>query len=418
MKSALVMEENAAMTCHLWSPDRRTSVTRTVALPLCLVLSACGGGGGGDTHVAGIPPPPATPTPTPTVSLPTGTTIYQYPATNPVHVETSWIESPATRSGTNDLMGRLLLTPANGGSSSTRTIGPREFTIGAAQPWAQQNAFGNLNFQYTLTPPAGFLPAGLTSVAASIEISSWDINDAIAYHYATNPYGDTPQYFGQRLVGATATGSQLFSYDFTRGSAITQTSLGSGNSLRSTLDYDTGYSYVAMGEWAWRVVDLTGAAAGDFGNLLFVNGDRTPSTGIPVSGNATYDARSLMLWSDSGVSGIPFTLTANFDQRTMSTRIDQNYRYTSSVDEPILGIHVGGTAPFGNSGLFDIPLAGTANYSSTNTPVTPPSEPVAGVMNGAFFGPHAEQVGGTFHLDRPGGTLVVQDAFVGQQKPR
>ena len=37
-----------------------------------------------------------------------------------------------------------------------------------------------------------------------------------------------------------------------------------------------------MGEWAWRVVDLTGAAAGDFGNLLFVNGDRTPSTGISL----------------------------------------------------------------------------------------------------------------------------------------
>ena len=107
-------------------------------------------------------------------------------------------------------MGRLLLTPANGGSSSTRTIGSREFTIGAAQPWAQQNAFGNLNFQYrSATCP--FSCRRPTSVAASIEISSWDINDAIAYHYATNPYRHTPQYFGQRLVGATATGSQLFS---------------------------------------------------------------------------------------------------------------------------------------------------------------------------------------------------------------
>jgi hypothetical protein len=36
-------------------------------------------------------------------------------------------------------------------------------------------------------------------------------------------------------------------------------------------------------------------------------------------------------------------------------------------------------------------------------------------MNGALFGPNAEQVGGTFSLERPGGTVVMQDAFVGQQ---
>jgi hypothetical protein len=36
-------------------------------------------------------------------------------------------------------------------------------------------------------------------------------------------------------------------------------------------------------------------------------------------------------------------------------------------------------------------------------------------MNGAFFGPHAEQVGGVFALGRPDGTLLLQDAFVGQQ---
>ena len=83
----------------------------------------------------------------------------------------------------------------------------------------------------------------------------------------------------------TAATTQLFSYDFTRGSTTTITSLGSGNSLRTTLDYDIGYSYVAMGEWSWRVVDLNGNAAGDFGDLLFVNGDRTPQAGIPASGH-------------------------------------------------------------------------------------------------------------------------------------
>ena len=172
-----------------------------------------------------------------------------------------------------------------------------------------------------------------------------------------------------------------------------------------------------MGEWSWRVVDLNGAAAGDFGDLLFVNGDRTADTGIPTTGTAIYQARTLALLSSAGTPGIPFTLTADFGQRLMSTRIDQDYRYYAAVpgSDPILGIHVGGTAPFSNSGTFDIPLSGTANYAATNSPTTPPAEPVTGTMNGAFFGPEAEQVGGVFALGRSDGTVLVQDAFVGER---
>ena len=106
--------------------------------------------------------------------------------------------------------------------------------------------------------------------------------------------------------------------------------LTSSTSLATSLLYDIGFSYVAMGEWSWRVVDLNGTAAGDFGDLLFVNGDRTPSAGIPVSGTATYDAHTLALLSSSGDAGIPFTLTADFAQRTMSTAINQNYLYDPS----------------------------------------------------------------------------------------
>jgi hypothetical protein len=36
-------------------------------------------------------------------------------------------------------------------------------------------------------------------------------------------------------------------------------------------------------------------------------------------------------------------------------------------------------------------------------------------MDGAFFGPRAEQVGGTFSLSDSNGVRVLQDAFVGQQ---
>jgi hypothetical protein len=38
------------------------------------------------------------------------------------------------------------------------------------------------------------------------------------------------------------------------------------------------------------------------------------------------------------------------------------------------------------------------------------------MMNGAFFGPQAEQVGGSFFLQNSGGVQLMQDAFVGQQR--
>ena len=99
----------------------------------------------------------------------------------------------------------------------------------------------------------------------------------------------------------------------------------------------------------------------------------------------------------------------------MSTQIDQDYLF-SQVDGPIYGIHVGGSSTFASTGTFDIPLTGTANYSRNISPVIPPAEPVTGMMNGAFFGPNAQQVGGTFFLGRPAGDVLMQDAFVGQQK--
>lgn len=372
----------------------------TAVLPLCLALSACGGGG--SSHVASLPPPP-TPTPTPT---PSGT----------VNVQTSWLDSPATRNGDYGLIGRLTLTPGNGNPTSNRTLAPGEFSIGVSR------YFDDDPTNYTLKAAPGILPGGLTSVALGADTDSWDFNfGGPNYHYA-NVGGDYLQYFGQNLkeyeVSSGGSSNLRTDYDYSRGVSTNTQPLTSGTNLATSLLYDVGFSYVAMGEWSWRVVDLNGTAAGDFGDLLFVNGDRTPATGIPVSGSATYDARSLVLLSSAGTPGIPFTLTADFGQRLMSAQIDQVWQYNpaGAAADPILGIHVGGSASFNNNGLFDIPLAGTMNYSHSNQSVTPVAEFVAGMMDGAFFGPHAEQVGGVFSLERPDHTLLVQDAFVGKQR--
>lgn len=392
----------------------RILLSCAAALPLCLSVSGCGGGGG-TVDVASIPPPPPPPTTAPPPNPGLLQTISGYSLTGTLDVQTSWLDSPATRNGDYGVIGRLTLTPASGGPTSYGTVVPGEFGFDVTQG-------GPDGFNYALNAAAGILPGGLTSIGPTSIESSWEINQNVAYQY-DNPYASFVQGLGQRLTAfdeaADGTEKQLFSYDYTRGDTRTFTALSPTTQLQTTLLYEIGYSYASMGEWAWRVVDNSGApiANGDSGELLFVNGDRTPASGIPLSGTATYDARTLALLGSGGAPGIPFELTADFGQRTISAAIDQGYQYNSidPAGDPILGIHVSGSSPFSNDGSFDIPLAGTANYADTNQSVAPPSESVNGDMNGAFFGPHAEDVGGTFALGRPDGTLLMQDAFVGQQ---
>lgn len=346
--------------------QRRLLFMSTTVLPLCLTLSACGGDG---ASTASIPPPPVTPTVTPTPSPTPTSTPTPAPAADAY---------PISRAGSYGLIGRLTVDPGTGHSAdwTRRTLAPGEFTM----------TIGTGGSSYTLEGPASVLPAGASSISASSTVS-WSINPN---GYIRGVFQEAPPF-------------------------AADTSHGVG------LVVDPGYSYVSMGYWAWPVI-LNGnpTQATNFGELLFVNGDRTPASGIPVSGTATYDAHTLLMRSSSGAEGIPFTLTADFGQRTIGTRIDQDFQnYGSTADpDPIQGIHVSGSAPFSNDGSFDIPLTGTVNYSYQNQSVPPPSQAATGDMNGAFFGPHAEQVGGIFSLQRVGDQLpLFQDAFVGQQKP-
>jgi hypothetical protein len=401
--------------------DPRILFTSTMVVPLCLAISGCGGGGGAE--IASIPAPPPAPTPAPTPG-PTPicgcspvTTIDGYTLGGSLDVRTSRLNSPATENGKYDVLGRLSFSPNSSSPTTSRMAAPGEFSM-STNLYFGQNA-GDAP-SYTLNAPADILPDSLTSLSSSAAAYSWDINRTIAYLYS-NPYEDVEQDLGQRLTAfdkaSDGTEKQLFSYDLTRAQTGSLQTLGTDKQLRTELDYDIGNSYVAMGEWSWNVVNPNGDAIGGAGSLLFVNGERTPAAAIPASGTATYDARTLHGWVN-----VPFTITADFGQRMMSTSIDQDYRYNPAgdiMDYPAaFGIHVAGSAPFSNAGSFDIPLTGTVEFSSSyaiNTPQAPPSEPATGSMDGAFFGPNAENVGGTFGLNRANGTLLLQDAFVGQQ---
>lgn len=375
--------------------DRRILFTGAIVL----ALSACGGDG--SVGIASIPPPPPTaPTPTSTPAL---------------DIRISWLDAVGTQAGTRDLFGRLAVT-SGPGPSSYRALAPGEATITVAKL--------NDMLGFTLNAPSGILPTGVGSIAGSSPEIFWNTAISDPTQISENDQGGKwPQFLGQRLAAYRihSDGSEEFSmsYDFTRGSSTSSQALATGGQIQSAFTYDIGYSYVAMGEWSWRIVDVNGASS-ESRDLLFVHGDRTPDSAIPVSGTAIYDAHTLNLRGYGyGLPGLPFTLAADFGQRTISAQINQDFSLIDSIGDsvgyPIPGIHVSGSAPFGNNGAFDIPLAGTANYSATNTLATPPTESVTGTMNGAFFGPNAENVGGTFALNRPDGSQLLQDAFVGQQ---
>lgn len=324
----------------------------TSALPVCLLLSACGGDG--TSTVENIPPPPVTPTPSPTPT----------PTANPLTPGAY----PLTSAGTYDLMGATKWDGA---------VAPGTFSLTVPQVSVDQG------FDYKLIAPQGFLPGALTSI----------------------DFG--PSTF-EGISGAT------------RGSHFQKLPFSADENIYTSLAFDAGYSYVSMGEWEWHFVHTDGSSAVGGGDLLFVAGDRTPSAGIPISGTATYDAHTFALLSSNLTRGIPFTLTADFGQRTISTQIDQDYRYISTnadlLDDPAPAIHVSGSAAFSNTDTFDILLTGTASEHSYNVPTPPPLASVTGDMNGAFFGPNAEQVGGTFVLRRTTDQVPLYgDAFVGQQ---
>ncbi|MES2327227.1 MAG: transferrin-binding protein-like solute binding protein [Pseudomonadota bacterium] len=323
------------------------------------------------------------------------------------------LDYQGTHAGSYDLVGRVISTPSNG-ASSTHILTPGEASFLVAK---QSDV---LNFK--LDAP-GIMPTGGIAFPSPVRFWSPTLSDPSQF-YEDDKSGTWPQYLGQRLsfYRIHIDGSEeLAGYsDFQRG---TSTSAVTGTT--SMLTYNIGNAYVAMGEWASSVVTPGVAPSTD---LLFVNGNRTPPSGIPVSGTATYDAHTLSLlapYYDSADPGLYFTLTADFGLRTIATRIDQDYRHYDDdfiYGEPaistaaILGIHVGGSSTFSNEGYFDILLSGTVNYSATNAVATPPSEPVTGSMNGAFFGPHAEEIGGTFSLDRAAGAPI-KDTFIGHQQP-
>ena len=355
---------------------------------LTLPLAGCGGGGG---EISSVPPPPPPPTPTPTA-----------PTAVSSSGDTVAIPSPATRPGTYDA---IALIEHGQDPATYRLAAPSEVKITTYQVVP--------NFvNYTIDLSSPDLPGGKSSLTASFEDSTADelyrlwIGDraTITYRYSD---GSEKTSVIDRPAGISSTDSEP---------------IGDGKSLSHQLYYSVGLSYVSLGEWMWQTY-LPNGNATDQGRAYFVHGDRTPATEIPISGIATYSAASLGYDTDAANRNFPgygapvrVALSADFGRSSISAQLSRDsWVGGDSVGGTLttVAIDAHGTGTINSPGDFSIPLYGTIGFPGQVSGSISANFAATGSLNGAFFGPGAQQVGGVFVFGDVFGHSLVSDAFVG-----
>jgi hypothetical protein len=378
---------------------------------LATALASCGGGTDG-TIASALPPPPA-------LSQASSTGSANVVSTT---VQVAPIPSPGTRPATYDTIALidhsgLQATPF----STSRVAAPSEVKITTYQSGPAAN-----DVSYLVELPAGELPDGQTSLTAIFKpgsITGYPNGRYFQDQYGTS--GSTVLPFGNaaRIIDSYSDGSQKVTVELQNGQRASEEateSLRTGNLLWHQLVYNVQLSYVSLGEWAWMSnsvgPDGRPGPAVDAGMVYFVHGDRTPAADIPTTGTATYTGSSLGFDTDSHNwdfhgygSPIQIALTADFARSAISANLNRDYAEFGDAIGGYLttaGLDLHGTGTIASAGGFSIPLAGSLMFDkSTATPVT-------GGLDGAFYGPHAEQVGGVFAVGRAPGETLVRDAFV------
>ena len=344
-------------------------------LACSLALAGCGGSEGGGGGIASTPSPlPASgQSPTPAITVSTAS-------------------SPGTRAGTYDTIALIDRGGRVPGPSANRLGAPGEIKITTYQSTANGG-----ERSYTLDFPTAQLPGGQTNFTGAIPV--WNI---------TNPV-TTSLKIGDQATYTTDSGSGSISR-LQDESVTTSTDIGGGKILQSQLVFNVGLSYVSLGQWDFWVSDRATGNTDEYDSVYFVNGDRTAASAVPVSGTATYVGQSLGISTDvanrGGAAGSPIdvVLNADFRQRSIAAQLNRaSATYGDAVGgyTTIAAIVLHGTGAIGVPGTFAIPLLGMVDTT-----------PVTGSLDGAFFGPGAQQVGGVFAVGSTPGQSLVRDAFV------
>jgi len=382
-----------------------------VPIVLSLHLAACGDGGG----VASVPAPVA-----PAAAEPVG------PYVTKVDVQLSTVSSPATKQGTSET---IALIERSQDPSSFRLAAPSEVKISTYQSGPLPT-----DVRYTIQFAPSPLPGGLSSL--SVVVPGWGFETATFRDGSSGSFRSYGYYdlrFGQHATETDTwtDGKKDVSELGDTNASPDQVNLTVGdNSFWHSAVADLGLSYVSFGAWSWGMAQPQ-SKSGNFiegGLVRFVYGERTPAGSLPTSGTATYTATTLRSedpdWLPNSFiehGDARLALTADFARQTIAAQINQDLVGSSGGDAiggvatyttPGLDLH--GTGTIASSGSISIPLSGVMN-SFTESGGSG-SFPVSGALDGAFFGPNAEQVGGVYWVSGAPGTASYSDAFIGAKK--
>lgn len=168
--------------------------------------------------------------------------------------------------------------------------------------------------------------------------------------------------------------------------------------------------YTQLGFWSRDT-------ASDAANTIFspyVIGYVTPAGSVPGAGSASYTGRTLGIAVLTGTDGAYLlrgnvAATANFAAGTVATSFTDIVASNSLTGAGAYFSNFGGTANIAGN-TFSGPLASTA---TAGTPLLVNTNALTGTVNGQFYGPGVEEIGGVWALT--GGGWNAAGSFGGQQ---
>lgn len=289
----------------------------------------------------------------------------------------------------------------SGGSTTPLAPAPSAVTpSGLSASTSFSNTMQSGNFVTLRAAATVDRPASNSGTASpTVQIAAADANNFISYNAATNVY--TLNYTGssgtQSKVDFTPTGARPtitangspdptevnFSYNdcYTSGCY-------SSNYIISHKANNFTYTYTAFGSnssSSLSMVDSSSSASTSF----FVFGFPTPTAAVPRSGSATYTLDLVGTYPGTGTGSVNFAAgTYNF-----SGNIAQSTAYAQT------------TGSFQSTGTLATTngFSGTINLTVNQTIINPSSTAntvnnytFKGSIGGLFFGPSAQELGGTF----------------------
>lgn len=168
--------------------------------------------------------------------------------------------------------------------------------------------------------------------------------------------------------------------------------------------YVLGFNYQSFGVWG---TGLVAGATGKFGAISV--GARSSASAIPTGGTAVYRGYVGGVYTNGAVARYAADATFNVDFSARSVALTTNNQTLTDVNTnvtmPTTMLRITGTMNYGaGSNVFSGSLNATGQTSLV---------PLTGTGSGTFYGPSANELGGTFFLR--GSTTTLIGGFGGKQ---